>query len=376
MLASAVLVAATISTMCQAADVAVKDGFTDRRLVGCGEGFAENLLWHLDRADSIDGTLDGTLERNTTGRGAVIYILDTGIRQDHDEFMRATGSTVAAGFEIGGWAVWTPKDCPEPVLSPCWTTVGTLAVLTHGTAVASMAGGKTAGVAPDAILIAVRVTETEENWVRALETVIEHAFAPTSPQFRTGIVNISGGVVARGTAPKFESLVRRMIGGVNAAGEADPNGKRFLFVAAAGNSGPKLMNGDRGQCNKDDEVQMVPAALGPSIDGLITVGGLSKKNEVWEGSCKGPLLELLAPAEDLFVASISARDAYRWQPDWGNSGTSYSAPYVSGMAARLLGLDPALTPSEVERRLKGSPSRASGLPVPVSPVIPKRRSVR
>ncbi|HYC59783.1 MAG TPA: hypothetical protein VEK79_09475 [Thermoanaerobaculia bacterium] len=32
----------------------------ERRLIACGEGFPDNLLWHLDldRADSIDGTRD------------------------------------------------------------------------------------------------------------------------------------------------------------------------------------------------------------------------------------------------------------------------------------------------------------------------------
>jgi subtilisin family serine protease len=372
-----VLLAAAISTMCQAADVPVMKDVTDRRLIGCGAGFADNLLWHLDRSDSVDGTLDGAFDRSTTGRGAVIYVLDTGIRRDHEEFLRPAGSTVIAGFEIAGWELWAPPGCADPALEPCWETWPQLGTMTHGSAVASIAGGRITGVAPDATLVSLRVTGPEENWIRALERVIAHAFAPDAPPFRTAIVNISGGVKDRGTAPEFEALARRMIDGVNANGESDPNGKRFLFVVAAGNSAqiPKPV-ADNGQCSRADEVQIVPANLGPSIDGLVTVGGLSKSNALWAGSCKGPLLEVLAPAEEVLVASISDRDAYRWKPEVMISGTSYATPYVSGMAARMLELDPSLTPAELERRLKASPSRASGLPVPVAPARPKRRSVR
>ena len=373
MLGSALFLAATVSTMCQTADVQVFTNLTDRRIVGCGEGFPDNVLWNLDRADSVDGSLDGKLNRTTTGRGAVIYILDTGVLRDHTEFERATGSTVIDGYEIGGY----PTLCPEPVLSPCFESFPELLIFTHGTSVASVAAGKTVGIAPDAQLVAIRVGYPENNWVKALEKVIEHAFAPTTPQFRTGIINISGGVTLKGPIPKFEALMRRMIGGVNERGESDPNGKRFLFVTAAGNSLEPLTPGaDRGQCDPHGNVQLQPGSLGTSIDGLITVGGLTKANEVWSGACAGPLVEVLAPAEGVLVASISGKDAYRGLPVEFTSGTSYSTPYVSGLAARMLELDPALTPAELERRLKASPSRAAGLPVPVAPVVTKRRASR
>ena len=50
-------------------------------------------------------------------------------------------------------------------------------------------------------------------------------------QFRTAIVNFSGGVVLadeHGVAksPLFEELMRKMIGGVDRDGNADPRGKR------------------------------------------------------------------------------------------------------------------------------------------------------
>jgi Subtilase family len=76
------------------------------------------------------------------------------------------------------------------------------------------------------------------------------------------------------------------------------------------------------------------------------------------------------------VASSAGIDQYRFEPEIIRSGTSYSTPYVAGMAARLLEIDPTLSPRELERRLKASLSSVNGLPVPVMPVVGKRRSVR
>ena len=276
------------------------------------------------------------------------------------------------GLDVGGWRILQPEHCPDPILGPCPTDTRTQQLLTHGTAVASVLAGSRTGIAPDARLVAVSVTGDETRWVIALQKVIEHAFAPDTPQFRTAIVNISGGLsLPRDAQPQvFDELMRRMIGGVDRDGNSDPDGKRFLFVAAAGNAG---------QCTRAGGfVEMYPAVAGMDIDGLVTVGGLARDNTLWEGGCKGPALEVLAPAEDMLVAEIAGKDLYRWIPSFLISGTSYATPYVSAMAARLLEADPALTPAQLEARLKSSPSRAAGLPVPVElvTVTPKRRASR
>ena len=74
---------------------------------------------------------------------------------------------------------------------------------------------------------------------------------------------------------------------------------------------------------------------------------------------------------------FTAPNRYRYLPVLTNSGTSYATPYVSGMAARLLELDPTLTPVQLEEKLKQSPSIVLGLPVPVdAPPEPPRRRAR
>jgi subtilisin family serine protease len=107
---------------------------------------------------------------------------------------------------------------------------------------------------------------------------------------------------------------------------------------------------------------------------LITVGAITRDNEVWSRSCAGPLVEVLAPGANVLLASGTGIDHFI-QPAFG-SGTSFATPYVAGMAARILEREPDLTPAEVEARLKSSSSLVNGLPVPVMTPMFRRRAVR
>jgi subtilisin family serine protease len=131
---------------------------------------------------------------------------------------------------------------------------------------------------------------------------------------------------------------------------------------------------------RDESVVLFPATIGRAVEGIISVGGIDRENHFWDGSCRGELVEMAGPAKDVFVASLSSIDAYRFKPDWAVSGTSWSTPYVSGMAALLLESNPYLTPAQLEAQLAASPSRVEGIPVPVmpEPSIPqkKRRAIR
>lgn len=360
------------STLCHATPVKVTERVTDRVLDGCGGSNTENLLWHLDRADAIGGALNGSATRTATGKGAVVYVCDTGVMAAHDELARdGGGSAVIAGIDMLDPFCSATKN---EAIEPCWSTDGSLEIFSHGTAVGSVIAGKTIGIAPDAKIVAVRIFGNEALWIKAMKAVIKHAYSADAPPFQTAIVNISGGV-ALSPQPQFEALMRTMIGGVDPDGNPDPNGKRFLFVVAAGNATP-FQNGKPIQCAADYSVIISPGYLGRDIDGLVTVGGIDRMNGLWSGSCFGYAVDVLAPAEEMFVASISAPNRYRYLPADQISGTSYATPYVSGMAARLLEKDPTLTPPQLEQLLKASPSIVLGLPVPVDapPSPPRRRS--
>ena len=345
-------------TRCTTIPVPISAGVTDLEIERCAEDVSENLFWQVDRSDSVSGELNGLAVRRTTGRGAVVYVIDSGILQRHDEFQRPDGDIVLGGFDAAA-ASGLPSPCPGAALEPC----GPRTQSAHGTAVASAVAGLHSGVAPDASLYSVAVFPPRRGageiwmWHVALNEVIRHAWDPTTPSFETAVITISAPATPVPSDPLYLALVekvRRMTRGVDVNGNEDPAGKKFLFTAAAGNVIPNF-----------DFCHTFPAVLGPEIDGVVTVGGITRDNTWWNRSCAGELVEVVAPADSPVLASTSGVSRYRTGAE--TSGTSFAAPYVAGMAARLLEIDPSRTPAELEALLKASPSHAddSGLPVPV-----------
>ena len=369
-----------VSTHCATRDVAITTSITDKELIGCGELYTENVLWNLDRADDV---LDGFATRVTRGRGAVVYVIDTGVERSHDEFQRDGGSNVIAGLDPVVELSTGIQCAGDSAVHPCYTDF-ILAAFTHGTAVASVIAGATTGIAPDASIVAVRVQANvkliagntdADPWLRALDDIVHHAFDPATPPFRTAIVNMSASPGFTSiTDPKwieFERKMKLMIGGVDADFHADPNGKRFLFVSAAGNK--------PSQCTSSGDVLFYPAAAGGTIDGLITVGGIDRQDRPWADSCGGPAVDILAPAEGVLCASISGHNRYRGTAGTQDvsSGTSYAAPYVAGIAARMLETDPTLSPIELEQRIRQTASNGVAVLVEILPPAgPRRRVVR
>ena len=356
-----------IPTRCQESQVALDSEHTVSRLGRCGDGETVDLLWHLDRLDQAGGTLDGHFIRQNRGAGAVIYVMDTGVLANHDEFAGGPNGTsrVIAGYDAAGSVPIGASDCASDnkALAPCWDDFGELGAASHGTAVASLVAGKNIGVAPDALIVSIRVMNerglaTTRTYLEGLEAIIRHAYAPSAPQFQTAIVNISGWVLDRLSATSSEAptvsyaAVERkiddMIFGVDASGNRDSHGKKFFFVVAGNNID--------GGCGRAQTVDRFPAILGREIDGLVTVGGMTEENASWIGSCRGGV-EVLAPAQAVFSATITAHDQYRGRGM--RSGTSFATPIISGIAAMLLSQHPDLTPEQLEAAVTNTPSRVA-----------------
>ena len=83
---------------------------------------------------------------------------------------------------------------------------------------------------------------------------------------------------------------------------------------------------------------------------------MTPENSWWPGACRGGV-EILAPSHAIFSASITANDHYRGTKPNFRSGTSFGAPIISGIAARLLSENPELTPQELESMIESTPSR-------------------
>jgi subtilisin family serine protease len=355
----------TVSTHCREVEVALDATHTASRLDRCGDPASPDLLWHLDRIDQIDGILDGQYHRRHAGAGTVVYVMDTGVLASHAEFTSGDGTTrVIAGYDVTQGVTVGGSACrsPNKALKPCFEDMGELIGSSHGTSVASLAAGTNIGVAPDADIVSIRVMNesalaTTRTYLDGLNAIVRNAFDPATPSFRTAVVNISGWVLERlmGNPDSHpvpfatvEQKMRDMIGGVDAMGRPDPNGKRFFFVVAGNN----VDNG----CGRAGVVDRFPATLGRSTEGLITVGGMTPDNSWWAGACRGGV-EILAPSHAVFSASITANDHYRGTRPNFRSGTSFGAPIISGIAARLLAENPELSPQELESMIVSTPSR-------------------
>jgi subtilisin family serine protease len=356
-------VAQTRTTRCREAEVVLDAHHSAALLEGCEGG--DSLLWHLDRIDQVESRLDGQYDLRGSGAGSVIYVMDTGIMASHSEFRGESGTRVIAGHDATHSLTLGASSCSsaDKSIAPCYASFDELTSASHGTAVASVAAGNNVGVAPDANVVSVRVMNerglaTTRTYLDGLNAIIAHAWLPDAPQFETGVVNISGWVLEKLTSASsssgvisyatVEQKIREMIDGVDAAGRPDPNGKRFLFVVAANNTD--------GGCGPDGAIDRFPATLGADIDGVITVGGMTPSNTVWNGTCRDGV-EVLAPAQSIFSASITADNHYRGRKPHLRSGTSFATPIIAGIAARLLSDRPDLTPQQLEWWITSTPSR-------------------
>jgi subtilisin family serine protease len=367
-MAQAVVYAAepeVVSTRCRELDVPLDATHSVARLAGCGDESSSDLLWHLDRIDQLDGQLDGMYHRRHVGAGSVVYVMDTGVLASHTEFASPGGTRVIAGFDLTDSVSIGSSNCrsENKATHPCYANFNELVGASHGTSVASLVAGNNVGVAPESMIVSVRVMNeaalaTTRTYMAGLDAIIRHAWDPSAPPFRTAIVNISGWVLERlnslpdpspVTFATVEHKIRDMVDGVDADGRRDPvNGKRFFFVVAGNNV-------DSG-CGRAGVVDRFPATLGKAIDGLITVGGMTAENTWWPGACRGGL-EILAPSQGVFSATITANDHYRGTRPNLRSGTSFAAPIISGIAARLLSENPSLTPAELEATITATASR-------------------
>ncbi len=253
-------------------------------------GMYTSPWWALDRIDQRPTVGDGRYSYDTTGQGVTVFVLDSGIRSSHSEF----GGRVAGGYNFVA------------------NTADTSTCTTHATAVASVIGGATAGVAKAVTLVPLQVLGCNVNgnavgqWsdmIAALDWVVAHK--PAGP----AVVNISAGGAAY-------DLVDKAVNRTIAAG--------FPVVVAAG------LQGDA--C--DTSPSRVPNAL--------TVGGTDYRDWLYIGSSDGPCIDLFAPADVVAAASDRIDSEVTW-----NDGTSLSAAFVSGIAARTLQSTPTATPAQL-----------------------------
>ena len=218
------------------------------------------------------------------GANVTIAVIDSGIDVRHPELAGA----IVAGFDaLGG------NECPH----------------VHGTGVAGaiVAHARLMGSAPAARILAIRAFGAAPRGAESTSYVIlkglDYAAAHGAQ-----IINMS-------FAGPRDALIERAIAAVAAKG--------VVTVAAAGNAGPK-------------SPPLYPAA-DPNV---IAVSATDAQDRLFAASNRGGFIAVSAPGVEIFLPAPDEK--YQM-----TSGTSFSAAYISGLAALMLELNPALKPDEV-----------------------------
>jgi hypothetical protein len=252
--------------------------------------------WGLDRIDQALGPLSTTYRYGGTGAGVTAFIIDTGIRATHTDFLASgTGiSRVAGGYTAIADGNGT-GDCNG-----------------HGTHVAGTVGGLRWGVAKDVTLVPVRVLDC--NGSGSWSGVIAGLDFVARSTARPAVANLSLG---GGASAAVDTAVRNAV----AAGVS--------VVVAAGNSNANACNAS------------------PAREPLaVTVGATTSTDARSSFSNFGTCLDLFAPGSAI-TSAVNTSDVATAT----YNGTSMASPHVAGTAALILAQQPSLTPQQVSDRL-------------------------
>lgn len=232
------------------------------------------------------------------GMNVTIAVIDSGIDAKHPELANSVADTFdALGSKEGAHA--------------------------HGTGIAGaiVAHARLMGSAPEARLLAIRAfgagksgaESTSYVILKGLDYAVEHG---------AQIINMSF------AGPK-DPMIERGVAATAARG--------ILMVAAAGNAGAK-------------SPPLYPAA-NPNV---IAVSGTDAQARLFAASNRGNHIAIAAPGADIFLPAPDEKYQIA-------SGTSFSAAYVSGVAALVMERNPALKPNDI-RALLTRTARDLGAP--------------
>ena len=244
-------------------------------------------VWGLDRIDQRNLPLDNVYSYNGSGFGVNAYVIDSGIRQTHQDL---AGRVVTVRDWVGDGQ--NGNDCNG-----------------HGTNVTSILGGGTFGVAKQARLHSLRVLNCTNNGSNS--NVIAAVDWVRNNFLRPAVTNMSLGSAA---SSAVDSAVQNLI---NAG---------VPVVVAAGNTN---VNASTRSPARVASAITVSATNNADTRAFTCAGG---------GPNFGSVVDVFAPGDCITGAGIASDTATAQL-----TGTSQAAPHVAGMVARYLESDPEAT---------------------------------
>jgi serine protease AprX len=276
------------------------------------------------------------------GSGVTVAVIDSGITALHTDFYTSKGSRVTVNTKFG-------------------SSVTTEDLYGHGTHVAGIIGGsgyassgKYMGMAPGVNLLNVKVTDDygmtyESDVVNALQWVYNNKDA-----YKIRVVNLSlNSTVAQSyhTSPLAAAVEILWFNGivvvVSAGNNGTADGPSVIYPPA---NDPFVITvgatEDKSTASLGDDTLAVFSAYGKTTDGF------SKPDLVAPGR------NVVAPLGGLLNIIYQLHPMHRVDNYYFRmSGTSMSAPVVSGAVALLLQDEPKLTPDQVKYRLMATANK-------------------
>jgi subtilisin family serine protease len=232
------------------------------------------------------------------GSNVIVAVIDSGIDADHPEL----ANTIADRFDALG-----SKEGPH----------------VHGTGIAGaiVSHARLMGSAPSAKILAIRAFGAAPNGAESTSFVVLKSL-DFAASHGAQIVNMSF------AGPKDPLLERGIAASVT---------KGIVLVAASGNAGAK-------------SPPLYPAA-NPNV---IAVSATDAHDRLFPASNRGSHIAVAAPGVEIFLPAPDGK--YQM-----TSGTSFSAAYISGLAALMMERNPQLRPDDVRAILTGT-ARDLGTP--------------
>jgi subtilisin family serine protease len=254
--------------------------------------------WGLDRVDQRPLPLDNSYTYATTASNVHAYVIDTGIRFSHNDYVGRAVSGVDT-IDHDGMA----NDCDG-----------------HGTHVAGTIGGTAHGVAKGVTLVAVRVLDCSGSGDTA--SVVEGVDWVTAHAIKPAVANMSLG-------GEEDAALELAVGNSIASG--------ITYAVSAGNSAA-------------DACSFSPAGLAAAI----TVGATDRHDNRASFSNFGTCVDTFAPGVGITSSAIAGDSATAVF-----SGTSMASPHVAGAAALVLAANPSFTPAQVTSFVLGNATPSS-----------------